>query len=108
LFNADTAPSDLVCDQITHQRIICAWTDNADDEDGFEIDRCTGTGCSDYALIGTVGAGVTSFSDLGLVQATTYRYRVRAFNAGGNSSYATAVEATTLTAPRLVRFRGIQ
>jgi hypothetical protein len=42
-----------------------------------------------------VGANVTSYANTGLSSNTTYRYRVRAYNASGNSSYSNIASATT-------------
>jgi (2Fe-2S) ferredoxin len=63
-----------------------AWTDNANNEDGFQVERKTGTAGS-YTQITTVGPNVTSYADFGLADGTTYCYRVRAFNSAGNSAY---------------------
>ncbi|MDQ7053074.1 MAG: fibronectin type III domain-containing protein [candidate division KSB1 bacterium] len=38
--------------------------------------------------IAQVGANVTNYSDTGLNPNSTYTYRVRAFNADGNSGYS--------------------
>jgi hypothetical protein len=43
-----------------------------------------------------VVANTTSFSNTGLSRNTAYRYRVRAFNSGGNSSYSNIAKAKTL------------
>jgi fibronectin type 3 domain-containing protein len=50
-------------------------------------------------LRATVSANVTSFTDGGLPSQTTYSYRVRAYNAAGNSRYSNTVSGTTLAAP---------
>jgi hypothetical protein len=65
-----------------------AWTDNANNETGFSIERCTGNGCTNFAQIATVGANTTSYPNTGLDSKTWYRYRVRAFNGSGNSGYS--------------------
>jgi hypothetical protein len=64
-------------------------------EAGFEIERCTGSRCTDFALIATVGADVTAFANTGLSAKTTYRYRVRATNDSGDSAYSNIAKATT-------------
>jgi len=64
-------------------------------EQGFLIERCAGSTCTNFAQIAQVGAGVTSFQNAGLAKATTYRYRVRAFNSVGNSDYSNTASATT-------------
>ena len=63
-----------------------AWTDNANNEDGFKIERKTGT-TGTYTQVATVGPNVTSYSDFSLADGATYCYRVRAFNSAGNSAY---------------------
>jgi len=64
---------------------------------GFKIERKTGSGS--YFQIATVGAGVTSYSNTALNASTTYYYRVRAYNAAGNSDYSNEASATTLPPP---------
>src|SRR5437867_2427314 len=62
------------------------WTNNSTNEDGFKIERSTGT-TGTFVQIGVTGPGVTSYTDSGLADATTYCYRVRAYNAAGDSDY---------------------
>ena len=62
------------------------WTDNSTNEDGFKIERKTGT-TGTYAQIATLGTNVTSYTDSALVDGTTYCFQVRAYNAAGNSPF---------------------
>ncbi len=64
-----------------------SWTDMSSGEDGFKVERKTGTGGT-YAQIATVGTNVTSYTDPSLVGGTTYCYQVRAFNTAGDSPYS--------------------
>ncbi|MCC5806078.1 MAG: fibronectin type III domain-containing protein [Opitutales bacterium] len=89
------APSDLIVTGTTHERIDLAWTDNATNELGFKIER-SATGTSGWAEIATVPAGTNAFSDTGLPPSSTHHYRVRAYNADGDSPYTNTVSATTL------------
>jgi hypothetical protein len=89
------APSDLTATPQSTSQVNLSWTDGASSEDGFKIERCTGAGCSNFAQIATVGANVTSYSNNGLSASTTYNYRVRAYNSGGDSAYSNTVSATT-------------
>ncbi|HET9528594.1 MAG TPA: fibronectin type III domain-containing protein [Pyrinomonadaceae bacterium] len=63
--------------------------------DGFRIERCQGNNCSNFAQITQVGPNVVNFNNTGLTRNTTYRYRVRAFNASGNSAYSNIVSIRT-------------
>ena len=63
------------------------WMDNSSNEEGFKIERRTGT-TQTYTQIAIVGANVTSYNDSGLVDGETYCYRVLAFNAAGSSPYS--------------------
>ena len=62
--------------------IALSWTDAAG-EQGFRVERQVG---GTWTAVGTVGAGVTTFTDAGLAEATTYTYRVVATNAAGDSA----------------------
>jgi hypothetical protein len=92
---APAAPSSLSATATSSSVIDLAWKDNSNNEDGFRIERCQGSDCSSFAEIATVGANVTAFQNTGLSASTSYSYRVRAFNAGGNSAYSNTATATT-------------
>ena len=92
-------PSDLSAAAASASQIDLTWADNSSDEDGFEIERCQGAGCTNFTAIAPVGANVVSYSDTGPSVSTVYRYRVRAFNGGGVSDYSNEAEATTEIAP---------
>ncbi len=96
---APAAPSGLTATPISHTQVNLSWTDNSSSENGFRIERCTGAGCTSFAEIAAVGPNVTIYSDSGRSPSTDYRYRVLAFNAGGNSAYSNIANATTLPPP---------
>ncbi len=91
-----SAPSSLTATAASTTQVNLSWADNSGDETGFRIERCTGSGCTNFAEIGTVGANVTSYSNTGLARNTVYSYRVRAYNASGNSAYSNTVSVRTL------------
>ena len=94
------APSALSATAASSTQINLAWTDNSNNEDGFRIERCQNAGCSTFIEIATVAANVVSYQNTGLTAGTTYQYRVRAYNTGGNSAYSnTASATTTVTLP---------
>jgi len=89
-------PSNLAATAISSTQIDLTWNDNSSNEDGFKIERCAGNNCQNFAQVAQVGANVTTFSDTGLTHNVKYGYRVRAFNASGNSPYSNIVRKRTL------------
>ena len=89
------APSGLTVTGRTRTQISLGWVNNSTDQDGVKIQRCKGTGCTNFALVGRVNGTSTSYVDGGLVRNTTYRYRVRAYNESGNSPWSNIVAAKT-------------
>jgi pectate disaccharide-lyase len=87
------APSGLSATAISSSQINLAWVDNANNETGFSVERATGAGT--FSAIASLGANVTSYQSTGLAPSTTYSYRVRASNSGGNSGYSNTASATT-------------
>ncbi len=90
-----TAPTNLVAGTVSKTQISLAWTDNASNEAGFKIERCSGANCTNFSQIATVGVNVRNFSNTGLKRNGTYQYRLRAFNASGNSAYSNTASAKT-------------
>ena len=87
------APTGLAAVATSSSAIDLSWTDNSDNEFGFEVER-SGDGVN-WELINTTGSDVTTYSDTGLSASTTYYYRVRAFNGTGSSGYTNVSSATT-------------
>ena len=87
------APSGLAATSLSSSQIRLDWTDNSADEDGFRVERSL-NGVS-FTQIASPAADVTTYTDVGLSASTTYYYRVRAYNAGGNSAYTATVSAET-------------
>jgi hypothetical protein len=88
------APSGLVATTVSAVRIDLAWTDESDDETGFDVER-SADGGGVWAVVGNVGANVVAFADGGLAADTTYSYRVRATNGNGASDASNVAVATT-------------
>jgi hypothetical protein len=89
------APSNLRAAATSRTKIQLNWSDNSNNETGFQIERCRGNRCTNFARVATVGANVTSFADVGLSRGTTYTYRVRAVNEVGASAFSNTATATT-------------
>ena len=90
-----TAPSTLVATASGTTQISLTWADNSNNETGFYIERSPDN--STWTQITSVTANTTSYTDTGLSSSTIYYYRVRAFNAGGDSAYTNVSNTTTLT-----------
>jgi hypothetical protein len=90
------APNALSATGISRTQINLSWTDNSGNESGFKIERCKNPNCTNFAQVAQVGANVKTFSDTGVTKNTSYNYRVRAFNAAGNSGYSNVATGKTL------------
>lgn len=88
------APSNLNASTISSSQINLSWTDNSATEAGFMIERKTGTEGT-WAQIATVATNISSYEDTGLLQHTTYHYRVRAYVIHYSSAYSNEDSATT-------------
>jgi hypothetical protein len=91
------APSTLAATVASSSAINLKWTDNATNETGYLVQRSTdGT---NFTQVATLAAGATSYASSGLAAATTYYFRVRAYNGAGNSAFSnTASTKTSSTA----------
>ncbi|MFG0274062.1 MAG: S8 family serine peptidase [Phycisphaerales bacterium] len=71
------------------------WSDNSGNEDGFEIERERKIRKNRWGetAVGTTGANATGITD-NPGSFDTFRYRVRAFNAGGSSVWSAWAEVT--------------
>jgi len=79
------APGGLTATAVSSSQINLAWTDNSSNETNFVVARATAS-AGPFTDVATLAANTTSYSDTGLVAATTYYYVVRARNAGGSSA----------------------
>jgi hypothetical protein len=96
------APTGLAASTASASQVNLAWTDASSNESGFKIERSTDG--VNFTQIAAVGANVKTYASTGLAAETKYHYRVRAYNAAGNSAYtavasATTAKATTPTTP---------
>ncbi|MFT5049993.1 MAG: hypothetical protein ACI8QZ_001386 [Chlamydiales bacterium] len=87
------APTGLTASATSSAWIELDWADNSPDEDGFEIERSS-DGTS-FSQICNVEHDVTSYLDTGLMDSTTYYYRVRSQNVVGVSDHSNVASDTT-------------
>jgi fibronectin type 3 domain-containing protein len=91
-----SSPSGLTATALSPSSIVLAWTSSTDETEvsGYRIERCTGSGCTDFTQVGT--STTSGYTDSGLSADTAYTYRVRAYdNTGNNSGYSNTASAST-------------
>jgi hypothetical protein len=86
-------------------KLTLTWVDTSNSENGFRIERRIGTSGS-YLPYAEVAANAVTYTDVSVSSATTYCYRVIAFNSVGSSGYSNEncatipVDTFTLTTSR--------
>jgi hypothetical protein len=94
---APSVPANVTATASSNSQIALNWSASTDNvaTTGYLVERCQGSGCSNFVQIGTAAA--TNYVDSGLLSSTTYAYRIRATDAASNlSGYSAAVSQTTL------------
>ncbi|MBI2868489.1 MAG: fibronectin type III domain-containing protein, partial [Chloroflexi bacterium] len=86
------APSGLTAEGSSTARIQLSWTDNADNETRFLLERKVEGGA--WVAVASLSANKTSFISTGLVTGRVYYYRIRAQNSAGYSDYSNEASAT--------------
>lgn len=99
--DAPEPPVGLGLQVLSSREIRLTWTDQSSLEQLFKVERRVvgdGAGFRQIATVAAVsGTGsAVVYADAGLVPATHYTYRVRAYNAGGDSAYTGEETARTL------------
>jgi M6 family metalloprotease-like protein len=92
------APTSLTASPVNENTIGLSWSDNSNNETGFKIERSP-NGSSSWSQIATVSANITSYNDTGLELATTYQYRVAAYNTYGYSDFSSTATGSTRATP---------
>jgi len=90
------APVDLMAVAVGGCQVILAWTESGAGGHGFRIERADDPGPDSlFSEIGRTGTNVAVFRDDSVKPFSTYFYRVRAWNASGDSSPSDVVAVTT-------------
>jgi FtsP/CotA-like multicopper oxidase with cupredoxin domain len=87
-------------------QVSLTWRDNATNETGFIVNRCTvvppATTCSNFAQIAAPGprnnTGNVTYVDTTVAFGNSYLYQVAAFNAAGPSAFATMLNPVAVAA----------
>jgi PKD repeat protein len=88
-------PTNLTATALTRSSIGLEWTNGTTGQTEVRIERCAGSGCTNFAQVAVVAGTATTFTNNGLAAATNYRYRVRALNTLGESPYSNIASAKT-------------
>jgi len=79
--------------------VLLTWTDNADNEDGFTLERATDAGFTTGSVIFSLpphaGTGLTTFTTP-VTHGATYYYRIQAYNLSGLSAWSNTSNVTTV------------
>lgn len=95
--SAPPTPTNLVASSPSTTQINLSWDAVSDGWlAGYNVYRCSGTGCTPTTQIGMTDSTTTTYSDTGL-SSGTYVYAVTAYSGFGESAQSTSVETNTQT-----------
>lgn len=87
--NLPNAPLSLHANVASSTGITLNWTDNSNNESGFRVERMTDSGA--FTEIGTSAQNIATYTDNTVSAGYAYIYRIRSYNALGNSTYSNEV-----------------
>jgi len=92
---APSTPTNLSAATASGTQINLSWTASTDNVGvaGYSVERCMGAGCSNFAEVATPASA--GYSATGLAQATSYSFRIRAYDGRPNYSGYTGVASAT-------------
>jgi len=93
------APSNLAATAVrqgNNARVTLTWTDNANNESGFEIQRSTDPLFNPVQNTSTVGANTTTTTQT-VARLTSFYYRIRAVNSANPSAWVNATPFPIIT-----------
>jgi len=88
------SPSNLTATENEKHQIVLNWKDNSNNEKGFKILR-EKVNVSIWEEIKNLPENHTSFVDSTVLENSTYRYKIQAYNDDGNSEFSNIVEINT-------------
>jgi hypothetical protein len=92
-------PTNLTAIGTSTSEITLNWSDNSNNETGFQVEARVSANPSVFQQITQTGAGVTSFLHGGRAPSTTTVYRVRAVGTTGVSAYSNEATGTSQGPP---------
>lgn len=91
-------PTQLSATPLTATDYNLNWTDNADNETGFLLERALGAAA--FTPLANLPANTTLYAETGLDLGAVYRYRVRSYAGPDTSAYSNVVQIGPLTTTR--------
>lgn len=91
------APDQLIANAPSSYSVVLNWRDNSDNENGFRIEKASWEimEWTEFTELVVLSPNVMEYTDNGLIQSHSYKYRVCAFNDGGNSPFTEEVVVRT-------------
>jgi len=93
-----TTPTNVLATPVSGSAITVTWTASTSSVGiaNYVVQRCQGTGCANFATVGSPLG--TSFADSGLTTGVIYSYRVQAVDtSGATSPFSTVATATPVS-----------
>ena len=87
----------LKSSKIEKNAITISWTDNSDNESGFEIEISTDN--KNFTKVGEVGTDVTTYTASGLADNTVYYFRVKTVAEGIEPAVSSVLKSLTIDEP---------
>src|SRR5262249_56320563 len=87
----------LTANAVSGSEVDLSWGASNDNTGvtGYQVERCQGTGCTNFAQIASTTRTGTTYKDTSVSASNSYSYRVRATDAAGNlSPYSNTPSAT--------------
>ncbi len=85
------APTNLTAVLQAGPQVSLTWMDNATNETGFVVERCTGAACANFTQIAAPGprakTGTMTYVDATVTAGNVYSYQVKAVNGAASSAY---------------------
>lgn len=91
------APTGVSGSSTSSSAITITWSDDADDETGYVIERATGCPGVNWSVLAVLPPNTTSYTDRAVAAETTYAYRVR--TQGAHATSTPSLEICVLTGP---------
>ena len=104
LLDTPAAPSQLKA-SAAEASVALSWVDNSSREQGFLLFRSL-SATENFTQVNSCNANETSCIDNSITAGKTYYYKIRAYNADGNSDFSNVVSTTTTQGSELSDMAG--